>query len=210
MALFFKSKEEKQKEYDAKQKKVHAKWLQNLEGTITRRTRKLEYFMEVEPVTPDSNQEILTIFHDVFGHLIDYGTVLSGTIHQCNFFALISFPNQNEIQMHFEIPIPIDWEASYEHKGGNYSQAGSWICKPRNGRRSGQMNRKFPRPIVGYYSGGGITTKPRGGHICASAGGTSELVLYPFCLRGREAVTIAYYLNTIGDVVSLLNKWSDK
>ena len=210
MALFFKSKEERQKEFDAKQEKRLAKWLQNVEGTITRRTRKLNYVMEVERVTPDSYQETLTIFHDAFGHLIKYGAVLSGKIHQCNFCALIPFPCQNLILMRFEIPIQIDWEASYVHKGSGFSTAGAWVCSPWNGRRARQMNRKFPRPVVGYYSGGAYTTKDEGGHICTGEEGITELVLYPFCPAGREAVTVASYLNRISDVVSLLNKWSKK
>ncbi len=209
MGLFFKSKEERQKEFDAKLKKAHLKWLQSIEKEIRKRTKKLNFVMELESVTPDSDRETLTIFHDILGHLTDYGVVLSGTIHQCNFLALIPFPNQNDIRMHFEIPIPIDWEASYVYKRIGFS-SGAWVCRPWNGRRAGQMNRKFPRPVVAYGSSAEQTIKPEGGHICSGEGGITELVLYPFCPAGREAVTVANYLNTIGDVVSLLNKWSNK
>ncbi len=184
------------------------KWLQNLDKTIRGKTRRLNYIMKVERVTPNSCRETLSIFHDTFGHSVNYGADLAGEIHQCNFYSLIPFPFQNQILMYFEIPIQIDWEASYVHKGGNFSTAGAWVCKPRNGRKSRQMNRQFPRPVVGYYSGGAIITQEEGGHICTGEMGNTELILYPFCPKGKEALTVASYLNRIGDVISLLNKWS--
>lgn len=139
MALFFKSKEEKQKEFDAKQERRLEKWLQNVEKTINGRTRKLNYVMEVERVTPTSDHETLAMFHDVFGHRVHYGAILLGEVHQCSFFAFLPFPCQNLILMRFEIPIQIDWEGSYVHRGSGFSTAGSWVCSPRNGRMAGQI-----------------------------------------------------------------------
>ncbi len=192
---------------DSKRKK-HAKWLQGIEKTIAKRTKKLNCLIETEPVTLGSKQDILTIFHDAFGHLEDYGVVLSGETHQWSFYAITPFRSDRLI-IRFEIPVQINWKAHYLHTGGPYSTRGEWVCLPKDKKRSRQINKKFPKPIIGYYAGPGITTIKEGGHICTGKEETTELFINAF--TGPDvARTVSDALNRIDDVVLLLDEWSGK
>lgn len=201
MSLFSESEDRKRKK--------HARWLQGIEKTITKKTRKLNCLIKIEPVTSDSEQEILTSFHNAFGHLVDYGMVLSGELHQCRFSAIIPFRCERLV-MHFEIPVRINWEAYYMLKGSGYSIKGKWVCQPKNKKRSRQMNRKFPKPIVGQFTKTGVFTIEEGGSIYAGEGENTELSINALCPKGKEARTVSDALNRIGDVVLLLNEWSEK
>jgi hypothetical protein len=198
MPLFSESEDRKRKKY--------VKWLQKIEKNVARGTRKLNCSLNTDPITPDSDKELLDFLHNTFGYVVDYGIALSGELHQCDFFVFLAFRGVN-VFMSFVIPVQINWEAYYTNKSFQSSRHG-WVCKPENKKRSRKMNRKFPRPIVEVWTSTGTLVTSEGGSICPGEGETTVLTIDAFCPQGKEAYTVSEAFKCIGDVVSLLNEWS--
>jgi hypothetical protein len=174
-----------------------SKWAQRLENKIIKKTSRLDFRIETDLVTPDSAPEFN-----------DYGVVISGEVNKCNFYSFIPF-RPERVVMRFDIPIGINWTAQYENRGGAYRTKGKgkWVSRPKNRKRSRQINKKFPKPIVGYFNGGSFVSIDVGGYLAPTEGEASELVIDSLCPRRKEARVVWNALKRIGDVVSVMTEW---
>jgi hypothetical protein len=196
------------RESEKKKREKFTRWAHKVEKAVAKKTRKLDLFVETQLVLPESDSDILELFHSALGHVSEYGILLSGTIDDCGFVAMLPF--RSEVMV-FLFYISIDFNALCVNTSGNYSMRGDgkWVCEPKDRKKARQMNKRFPKPVVQRFTGTCIERIERGGHLCPAGEECTELSLYGLSDEQEAIDLFAKTLGSFGGIVQLLDEWSE-
>lgn len=191
-------------ESEEKKRKKLTHWAHKVEKAVGKETR-LDLLLETQLVLPESDSDILELFHSSFGQDSEYGVLFSGLVDDCSFVAMLPF--RSEVMV-FLFNMSIDFEASFVNTSGRYSMVGGgkWVCKPKDRKKARQMNRLFPMPVVQRFTGTCIERVEQGGYLCPSGEECTELSLYGLINEQEAIYLFAETLGSVGDIVRLLNE----
>lgn len=201
MSLFGRSKRNKASR--------QVRWAQDLDKVLAKKTKKLNISHTVELISNNSDPDLQRLFYDAFENDSEYGALLSGKVDESSFLAMLPYKSEGMF-VQIRIPIQVNLRASFVNTSGSYSMkkgAGEWVCEPKDRKKSRQMNRRFPKPVVQRFAGTVIESIDQGGHLRPDGEGQIELSLYGLT-DGNPIDELARTLRSMDSVGQLLSEWA--